>query len=142
MMRVVLDTNVLVGGLIRPNGRLGPILRRLRDGDYTILYAASSLEELVSVLMRPRIRDKYGVTDGDIEAVLALILVRGEVVSVERRIAACRDPKDDLFLEIGVAGHADAIVSGDRDLLVLHPFEGIPVITPAELLQCLDQADE
>jgi len=92
MMRVVLDTNVLVGGLIRPNGRLGPILRRLRDGDYTILYAASSLEELVSVLMRPRIRDKYGVTDGDIEAVLALILVRGEVVSVERRIAACRDP--------------------------------------------------
>lgn len=116
---------------------MAPVLGSLRDGQYTLLHAESLLEELVDVLSRPRIRDKYHVADGDIESILLLILLRGEPVNPDRRIAACRDPKDDKFLEVAVAGRADAIVTADEDLLDLNPFEGIPIVGPAAFLDML-----
>jgi putative PIN family toxin of toxin-antitoxin system len=138
MMRAVVDTNILVRALIMPHGSVGPVLLRLRRGDYSLLYAQSLLEELVDVLNRPRIREKYGLTDEDLETVVNLILVQGEAVTPVERITACRDPKDDKFLEVAVAGKANVIVSGDQDLLVLHPFSGIPILTPAAFLRMLD----
>jgi putative PIN family toxin of toxin-antitoxin system len=140
-MRAVVDTNVLVRALIKPHGTVGPVLLRLRHGEYTLLYAGSLLEELVDVLNRPRIREKYQLTDLDIQTVVSLILLRGEAVVPEERITACRDPKDK-FLEVAVAGKADVIVSGDQDLLVLHPFAGIPIVPPAAFLQMLDTGSE
>ena len=137
-MRAVVDTNILVRALIRPQGSVGPVLLRLRQGDYTLLYAQALLEELVDVLNRPRIRHKYGLTDEDIQTVVGLILLRGEAVTPQERITACRDPKDDKFLEVAVAGQADVIVSGDEDLLVLHPFAGISIVPPAAFLRMLD----
>ena len=137
-MRVVVDTNVLVRAVMRPHGTVGPVLLRLRHGDYTLLYAQALLEELLDVLNRPRIRHKYGLTEEDIETVVGLILLRGEAVVPEQRISACRDPKDDKFLEVAVAGKADVIVSGDKDLLALHPFAGIPILPPAAFLRMLD----
>ena len=138
-MRAVIDTNILVRAVIRPQGTVGPVLLRLRQGEYTLLYARSLLEELIDVLNRPRIRDKYGLTSGDIQTVLGLILLRGEEVTPVERITACRDPKDDKFLEVAVAGQAGAIVSGDQDLLVLHPYAGIPIVSPRAFLRMLDQ---
>ena len=136
-MRAVVDT-ILVRAVIRPQGAVGPVLLRLRRGDYVLLYDQPLLEELVDVLNRSRIRDTYGLTDQDIQTVVALILLRGEAVPVAHRITACRDPRDDKFLEVAVAGKADAIVSGDEDLLVLHPFAGIPILSPAAFLRRLD----
>jgi putative PIN family toxin of toxin-antitoxin system len=141
-MRAVVDTNILVRAIIRPQGTVGPVLLRLRQGEYTLLYARSLLEELIDVLNRPRIRDKYSLTGGDIQTVLGLILLRGEEVTPVERIAACRDPKDDKFLEVAVAGQADAIVSGDQDLRVLHPYAGIPIVTPRAFLRMLDQEEQ
>ncbi len=137
-MRVVVDTNILVRAVIMPHGTVGPVLLRLRQGDYTPLYAQSILEELVDVLHRPRIQHKYQLTEEDIQAVVSLILLRGEAVSPEERITACRDPRDDKFLEVAVTGKADVIVSGDEDLLALHPYAGIPILQPAAFLQMLD----
>ncbi len=137
-MRVVVDTNILISGVIKPSGDVGRVLLLLRDGRYTVLYAQSLLTELVDVLNRPRMRHKYRLTDEDIETVVALILLRGQAVHPQRRIAVCRDPKDNKFLEVAVAGNADAIVSGDRDLLSLNPFEDIPIISPQEFLDLLD----
>ena len=79
-MRVVVDTNILVRALIRPQGTVGPVLLRLRRGDYTLLYSDATLEELIDVLNRPRIRDKYSLSEADIRTVVALILLRGEYV--------------------------------------------------------------
>jgi predicted nucleic acid-binding protein len=59
------------------------------------------------------------------------LIARAELVEIKERIAACRDPTDDKFLELAVNGRADLIVSGDADLLALNPFRGIPIITPA-----------
>jgi len=137
-MRVVVDTNVLVSALIMPHGSVGPVLLRLRRGEYTLLYAQSFLEELVDVLNRPRIRHKYRLTEEDIHTLVSLILLRGEAVVPEQRITACRDPKDDKFLEIAVAGKADVIASSDQDLLTMHPFAGIPIVKPADFLRMLE----
>jgi len=136
-MRAVVDTNILVRALIRPQGTVGPILLHLRRGDYTLLYSDAILEELVDVLNRPRIRDKYGLSEADIRTVIALILLRGEYVAPHITIHACRDPHDDKFLEVAVSGQADVIVSGDEDLRVLSPFRGIPVVSPREFLAML-----
>ena len=66
---------------------------------------------------------------------LSELLAAAELVTITDRITACRDPKDDKFLELAVNGHADLIVSGDADLLALNPFRGIPIVTPATFVQ-------
>jgi len=63
-----------------------------------------------------------------------LIRLRGEAVIPRYRVADCRDPKDDKFLDVALAGEADYLVSGDSDLLSMNPYRSIPLITPAELL--------
>ncbi len=139
MMRAVADTNILVRALIKPQGTAGPVLRRLRDGAHRLLYSESLLAELVDLLSRPRIRNKYGITPDDVATVLTLIDFRGELVMPQRRITVCRDPNGNQVLEAATAGRADVIVSGDDDLLVLNPFEGIPIVVPADFLAMLDQ---
>jgi len=76
----------------------------------------------------------YGAKMGR-SLVLAGLLAAAELVPIAERIAACRDPRDDKFLEPAVSGHADLIVTGDRDLLTLNPFRQIPIVTPAIFVQ-------
>ena len=63
------------------------------------------------------------------------MLAAAELVTITERITACRDPKDDKFLELAANGHAHLIVSGDTDLLTLNLFRGIPIVTPADFVQ-------
>ncbi|MBN2497883.1 MAG: putative toxin-antitoxin system toxin component, PIN family [Deltaproteobacteria bacterium] len=139
MIRAVVDTSILVRAAIKPTGSVGPVLQRLAQAEYTLVYTESLLEELLDVMARPRIRYKYGLGEEDIEAILSLILLRGEPVFPNRHIRACRDPADDMFLE---AAGADVIVSGDKDLLALDPFEGIPILGATEFLSTLDRASD
>ena len=96
---------------------------------------------MVEVLYRPRLRTKYELSDRVLRATIRLIVLRGELLQPGRRIIACRDPRDDKFLEVAVSGRAQVIVSGDEDLLTLHPFERIPIVTPARFLAMLDKGD-
>lgn len=141
ILRAVVDTNVLVSAIIRPQGRLGPIVLHLRQARFTLLYSQPLLNELVDVLSRPRIGRKYGVTSEDVGTIVRLLMLRGEAVTVEERIEASRDPKDDKFLEVAVTGRVDLIVSGDEDLLVLHPFRGIPIVRAAAFLRLLEEPE-
>lgn len=133
--RVILDTNVLVSGFIKPSGTVGAVVDALRDGRFLHLHSRATLEELVDVLARPRLEAKYGIRSLDVEAFLKLVLLRGEPVSPTREIHKCRDPKDDKFLELAVAGRADVLVSGDGDLQSLDPFEGVRILSPAVFLE-------
>jgi putative PIN family toxin of toxin-antitoxin system len=139
-MRAVVDTNILVRSIIKPQGSVGPVLQRLRRREYTLLLSRATLDELVDVLHRPRLRVKYGLTDSGLRAVIRLIVLRSELVRSNERAAVCRDPKDDMFLEVAVAGNADVIVSGDEDLLILDPYAGIPIVSPGRFLAMLDLA--
>lgn len=136
-MRVVVDTGILVSALIRPKGAIGDILHALRNGRFTAIYSTPMMLEVTEVLGRPKIREKYHVQADDIEALINLIRLRGELVIPKQSVTACRDSKDNKFLEAALAGEADAIVTGDDDLLVLHPFESVDILRPAELLEKL-----
>ena len=134
MIRAVVDTNILVRAVIKPTGSVGPVLQRLRRREYTLLISRATLDELVEVLNRPRLRKKYRLSERVLRATVRLIVLRSELIRPDRRITACRDPKDDKFLEAALAAGADCIVSGDADLLDLSPFENILVLRPAEFL--------
>jgi uncharacterized protein len=69
----------------------------------------------------------------DAGPIIAAYQAAVEHVADVPRIIACRDPKDDKFLGLAVAGAADAIVTGDDDLLVLHPFRGIEIVRPTAI---------
>jgi len=80
-MRAVIDTSVLVSGLIRPQGPPGAVMRALRDGKFTAIYSHETLIEFVEVLGRDFIRSKYQVQAEDISALVSLIRLRGEAVA-------------------------------------------------------------
>ena len=133
-MRAVVDTGVLVSALLRLQGIPGEVLRALREGRFILLYSTPILVEIIDVLGRDPFRVKYHLRPIDIHALIQLIRLRGELIVPERSVEVCRDPKDDKFLEAALAGRAEAIVSGDADLLVLDPFEGIRILRPSEFI--------
>ncbi len=133
-MRVVVDTGILVSGLIRPQGTSGEVLRALRGGRFIPVYSTPTIVEIIDVLGRPFFREKYRIYPGDATTLVNLLRLRGELVIPQAAINACRDPKNNKFLEAAIAGNADVIASGDKDLLVLNPFEEIAILNPAEFL--------
>jgi uncharacterized protein len=137
-LRVVVDTNILVSGVIKPQGTIGAVIQRLRRRAYTLLLSRATLDEVVAVLHRPKLRIKYQLSDRILRATLRMIVLRSELVEPDVEITACRDPKDNQFLEVAVSGKADVIVSGDGDLRILTPYEGIPIIAPNQFLAMLD----
>jgi len=137
MTRAVVDTNILIRALIRPYGTVGPIIPRLRDGDYTLVYSTPLLEELVAKLALPRIRVKYRVQTEQVEALVSTIVLRGERVTPTRQVKVCRDPKDDMFIQAALAGEARYVVTGDDDLLTLKKFETVRFVIPRTFLASL-----
>lgn len=133
-MRAVVDTGVLVSGLLLPRGTIGDLLRALRDGRFIPVYSTPMMVELIEVLGRPKMQARYHIQPNDISALINLLRLRGELVVSARTIHSCRDPKDDKFLEAALAGEAEVVVTGDDDLLVLHPFEGVEILSPAAFL--------
>jgi len=140
MMRAVVDTTILVSAVIKPSGRVGAVMQRLRRREYKLLISRATLDEFAQVIFRPHLRKKYGLTDRVLRSTIRLIVLRSELVHPGRRIAMSRDPHDDKFLEVADSGNADVIVSGDEDLLTLTEFEGIPIIPPSRFLATLEGA--
>ncbi len=131
-MRCVLDTNVLVSALLLPDSKPRQALDlALRKGK--VLLSFGVLAELYEVLSRKQFR-RY-IDEEDIRIFLAAVTREAQWVDVDVQIAACRDPKDDKFLELGVSGGATYIITGDSDLLALNPFQGIQILPPHSFLE-------
>lgn len=126
-MRVVLDTNVLVSAALKLSSTPAAAVRAIAQRGM-LLKSAATERQLFEVIARPYF---VPLIDRETRAWLRQLMAAAELVTISERIAACRDPTDDKFLELAVSGHANLIVSGDADLLALNPFRGIPVITPA-----------
>src|SRR4051812_14448837 len=126
-MRLVVDTNVFVSAALKELSWSAMTVRWL-DKYGGLLKTPDIEREILEVLQRPRIAPKVAPLFFDN---IRRMLAGAESVPITERIAACRDPKDDKFLELAVNGRADVIISGDADLLVLDVFRDIPIITPA-----------
>lgn len=137
-MRAVIDTNVIVSGLILPRGAPGEILRALRDRRYLAIVSRPILEEIAAILARDWLQERYGIQDDDIRDFLRLLALRSEFVEPAAEIRLCRDPHDDKFLEAAAEGHADRIVTGDADLLALSAVGATSIVTPTAFVAELD----
>ncbi len=130
--RVVLDNNLVVSGLLLPASVPGQAFHRaLQNGQ--ILVSEATLNELADVLSRPKF-DRY-ISIKDRQEFLRLLSRVADIAPITYTVHACRDPKDDMMLEAAVNGEAQALVTGDRDLLSLNPFHGIPIVTPAKYIK-------
>jgi putative PIN family toxin of toxin-antitoxin system len=129
--RVVLDTNVVVSAIVFPGSVPANAILKARTG--VILASEAMRRELIEVLERVRF-DRYAARDMRQRA--AAEFIRGTIeVLISNPIRACRDPRDDKFLEAAIHGRADAIITGDLDLLALDPFHGVRILTPAAYLE-------
>ncbi len=128
--RIVVDTNVVVSGLLFPGSVPARAILKAQAG--TILASGAMRLELLEVFSRAHF-DRYAAREDRLQLASAFIFATVEVL-VTTPIRVCRDPRDDKFLEAAVHGRADAIVTGDLDLLTLDPFHGIRILTPAAFL--------
>jgi hypothetical protein len=130
-IRTVFDTSVAVSAILLPRSMPRQAFD-LASAVGRVLLSEATLAELDEVLRRPKF-DKYVSEPKRLEFLLSLVEL-AEVVRVSQRFAVCRDPKDDKFLELAVAGRATHVISGDADLLTLHPFQGIPIVRAKEFV--------
>ncbi|MFZ1107440.1 MAG: putative toxin-antitoxin system toxin component, PIN family [Rhodomicrobium sp.] len=132
--RAALDTNVLISALLSPAGKPFACLSWVLDRA-TLLASQDLLFELDTRLARPKF-EKY-VDEKRRAAFVADLSLVAVQVEISGTLKACRDPDDDKLLEIAVLGQADCIVTGDQDLLVLDPFRGLRIFTPAAFLEAI-----
>lgn len=135
--RVVIDTSTLIGAVLRPGSvPRQAFLAAVKTCELCVSHA--TLNELREVLHRAKF-DRYAPLQQRLDF-CALVSERSrlwdvDVNSEQTAAGACRDPKDDKFLVLALACQAVALVSSDADLLVLHPWQGVPILTPAAFLE-------
>ncbi|MCF2504381.1 putative toxin-antitoxin system toxin component, PIN family [Dyadobacter sp. CY107] len=130
--KFVFDTNTLISAALSPHSTNAAAIKRAFDLGI-IVYSDSTWSEFLNVLFRTKFDKYFTIAEREELADKFLSLFLYEVVDVV--VSDCRDPKDNMFLELAVVSKASCIISGDPDLLVLHPFRGIPIINAASFLQ-------
>lgn len=130
-MRFVMDTNTLVSAALMakstPRQAFDAALNR---GE--LLTSESCLAELNQVLHRPKFA-RY-LTPFEADLFINQYSLKATVVTVSSSITDCRDLKDNKFLELAIDGAANFIITGDQDLLVLHPYLAVSIVTPVDFL--------
>ncbi len=127
------DASALVGAALKADSVPERALLRAEEADVFALSAVVAAE-IADVLGRPKFARR--LTAARRERVIALVREAAVWFDPAVRVADCRDPKDDKYLELALASGAETIVSSDDDLLVLHPWRGIRILRPAEYLSC------
>jgi len=134
MLKLVLDTNVLVSALISTGGNPALLLDKAGES-YTLYISKDILTEFEAVISR----DKFDFTDEEINTIIEAVISFSEVVNPAIKLDFIKsDPDDNKILECAVACEASYIVSGDRHLLELREYSGIKIITPKAALELLE----
>lgn len=131
-MRLIFDCNVLIRALLSDTSSSARALLKAKSASETLLLSHPVLTELIEVAMRPKF-DRY-ISKEVRQLFLEEYKSLSTNITIADHVKLCRDPKDDKYLELALSGKADCIITVDVDLLVLNPFESIPVISPDEFL--------
>jgi putative PIN family toxin of toxin-antitoxin system len=135
-VKVVLDTNVLLSGLMAPEGAPGRIPNAWFDARFDVVMSVEQLGEIARALGYPKIHRKLGWDEQRIEQFIRQLYIRAEVIEPHSTsVEVPRDPKDATILATLIVSGADVLVSGDRDLLELRGKH--PIQTPAEFIHRL-----
>ncbi len=130
-MRCVIDTNVFVSAAVFSNSVPRQAVSKAVRGDL-LLFSEYTMDELKAVLFRSKF-DHY-VSRKERILFLAQLGSVAEFVPIIQLVRACRDAGDDKFLEVALNGRADVIITGDADLLRMHPWRGVAILSPAGYL--------
>lgn len=133
-MVTVLDTNVIISGILRPFGKAAHILTFVADGTVQLAYDLRLLTEYRDVLNRP----KFALARENVEMFLTQVEQEGFLVSVKPLGIHLPDPDDELFLEVAVTGRVEAIVTGYKRRLSRKEYEGVRILSPVEFLEVLE----
>lgn len=143
MLRVVLDTNVVVSATLVKEGAPNRILEAWKKGEVELITSPVLLEELQEVLKRPRIQKHQWMAPEEVEELYQLLKETTLQTSGQKLVEAVpEDPDDDFVISAALEGKADCIVSGDEHLLGLKNWEGIPILSPREFLELLQQESD
>ena len=135
MLKVVLDTNVLVSAYLVPGGKPARILSLARQGELTICLSPPILGEVKQTLLRPKLQKIHKATAKEIERFLkALTSVVVMTAGTEEVDAVKDDPDDNKILACALEGEANSIVSGDHHLTDMKAFQNIPIVNPDAFL--------
>ncbi len=136
MLKAVIDTNVLVSGLLKTSRICRKIIQKLSVREFELIVSPPIIEELIEVIARPKFHTI--IERATAEKLIGIIRSQAILVKPSRRLNVIKeDPADNRFLEAAVEGKADLLVSGDKALLSLKSFEDIPILTPQEFLKRL-----
>jgi len=128
----VFDTNVLISAILDiQSSAADALLKARRYGRLLVSYEIT--QEYLSVFSRGKF-DKWVSFENRIHFI-ENIIENSMSINVTQQVSVCRDKKDNMFLSLAVSAQANCIVSGDKDLLALHPFNGIPVLSPVAFLK-------
>lgn len=130
--RIVVDTNVFVSTILLPlSAPRRAIDKALDEG--VLLFSEATIIELTNVLFRQKL-NRY-VSREERQRFLRQLASTDEFVPIVHSVRECRDPKNDKFLEVAINGTAELILTGDADLLALHPWRGVAILSPAKYLK-------
>lgn len=134
--KVIFDTQVLLRATINRKSLPAKIFFDLRDS-YELVASAATIAEARDVLNRPSLREKFStLTDEVVQQTLSRLEQAQQPISIEV-VPVSRDPKDDIFLACALANRAQYIVSEDKDLLVLNPYQGIGIVNVLAFLEII-----
>ena len=134
-MIIVLDTNVLVSGILKPYSKAATLLRLVADGTIQLAYDLRLLSEYRDVLNRP----KFNFAKENVEEFLEQAEREGLLVSVRPLKFHLPDPDDEPFLEVALSGGAKAIVTGNKRHFPKKEYEGVKILSPAEFLEAVKE---
>lgn len=138
MLNVVVDTNVLISGIISPHGFPRKVYEAWKNNNFLLILIPSIKDEIHDVLDRSKIAKRYHLAPKRINSILqALDLYSVEVEDEEPLDLSFPDPKDVKFLSAAKTVKADYLVTGDKELLSLGIYESTRIITPGEFIRIL-----
>ena len=138
-MRIVLDTNILIGALITKDTPPDRLYQAWLRGEIELVTSTAQIAEITEVLARPRMQQLLDAEEA--AAIVENLDARAVVLDKPQPVDLSPDPKDNPILATAIAAQADLIVSGDkRHVLALGDVDGIPVVTAREALNRLETA--
>ena len=145
LARVVVDTNLVVSGLILERGVPSELIAALRAGRFLLVISEPIRLEYERVLARPRFATKYGLTGAEVASFLSFLDTVAVRVAPRRRLpVSVRDSGDDIILAAALGGRAEYLVTGDADILALRDdprLRGLRILTAREFLATLDPGE-
>ena len=129
-MEIVIDTNVLVAGLLSPFGACGEIVRMVSSGELTLSFDARIISEYNEVLRRPR----FGFEEEKVATLLDYIVYRGQAVAPSPLSHSLPDTDDEPFLEVTLASQSVCLVTGNQKHFPTERCQGAKIMSPNEFL--------